>query len=65
MQESRRCSCPIGEELALSGVVDLLNDTAITYTDGNAAGSEGAIPAEMEMEEHAIHDALDRRHRHR
>ena len=49
---------PIGEEAALRGVVELLNDTAVTYTDGSAAGSTGEIPAEMEMEEHEIHDAL-------
>ncbi|MGH8979141.1 MAG: elongation factor G [Acidimicrobiia bacterium] len=49
---------PIGEEGALAGVVELLNDTAITYADGNATGAAGDIPAEMETEEHAIHDAL-------
>jgi elongation factor G len=49
---------PIGEEAALSGVVELLNDVAITYAGDSPAGKEGPIPAEMEMEEHAIHDAL-------
>jgi elongation factor G len=49
---------PIGEEGALSGIVELLNDTAITYANGNATGTVGDIPAEMETEEHAIHDAL-------
>jgi elongation factor G len=49
---------PIGEESALSGVIELLNDTAITYSDDSPTGSEGSIPAEMETEEHAVHDAL-------
>jgi elongation factor G len=49
---------PIGEEAALSGVVELLNDVAVTYTDGSPAGSEGAIPSDMETEEHEVHDAL-------
>ncbi|MDQ1519446.1 MAG: elongation factor [Actinomycetota bacterium] len=48
---------PIGEEGALSGVIDLLNDVAITY-DANGKGTEGPIPAEMEAEEHSVHDAL-------
>ena len=29
---------PIGEEAALTGVVELLNDTAVTYSDGNTDG---------------------------
>src|SRR5262249_5507641 len=49
---------PIGEEAALSGVVELLNDTAVTYTDGNAQGSVDAIPDDMATREHAVHDAL-------
>src|SRR4051794_37611744 len=49
---------PIGEEAALSGVVELLNDAAVTYAGGAPKGTEGAIPAEMETEEHAVHDAL-------
>ena len=49
---------PIGEEAALTGVVELLNDAAITYTGGSAAGTEGPIPGEMETEEHEVHDAL-------
>jgi elongation factor G len=48
---------PIGEEAALSGVVELLNDTAISY-NGDAKGSEGAVPSDMETEEHAVHDSL-------
>src|SRR6478609_11941149 len=49
---------PIGEEASLSGVVELLNDTAVSYSGDSPAGSEASIPAEMEMEEHAVHDAL-------
>ncbi len=49
---------PIGEESAFRGIVELLNDKAITYTDGKPAGTEGDIPAEMEAEEHSVHDAL-------
>jgi elongation factor G len=49
---------PVGEEAALSGVVELLNDVAITYDAGAPAGTEGAIPGEMESEEHEVHDAL-------
>ena len=49
---------PIGEETALSGVIDLLNDTAIVYAGDATSGTEGPIPADMESEEHAVHDAL-------
>src|SRR6476620_1326574 len=49
---------PIGEEAALSGVIELLNDTAINYAGDSPTGSEASIPAEMEMEEHEIHDSL-------
>jgi elongation factor G len=47
---------PIGEEAEFHGVVELLDDHAVHYVDGKA--TEGPIPAEMEMEEHSIHDAL-------
>lgn len=47
---------PIGEEAAFRGVADLLTDTAITY--GGGTPTEGPIPAEMEAQEHAVHDAL-------
>ena len=47
---------PVGEEAAFRGVADLLTDTAITYQDGRP--STGPIPAEMEVSEHQIHDAL-------
>ena len=47
---------PIGEEGAFRGVVDLLDDHAVFYTDGTA--TEGEIPPEMEVEEHSVHDAL-------
>ncbi len=49
---------PIGEEASLSGVVELLNDVAITYTGDAPAGKEGAVPSDMATEEHAVHDAL-------
>jgi elongation factor G len=49
---------PIGEEHALNGVVELLNDVAVTYAEGSAAGKEGSVPDEMESEEHSVHDAL-------
>ena len=49
---------PIGEEAAFRGVVDLLSDEAITYSDNRATGVTGAVPPEMEMKEHAVHDAL-------
>ena len=55
---------PIGEEADFHGVVELLDDDAVTtYVDGKA--TEGPVPAEMEMEEHSVHDALDRGHRRR
>ena len=47
---------PIGEEGAFHGVVDLLDDQAVFYTDGTP--TEGEIPPEMEVEEHSVHDAL-------
>ena len=49
---------PIGEEAEFRGVVDLLSDEAITYSGGNAAGVTGAVPSEMELKEHMVHDAL-------
>jgi elongation factor G len=49
---------PIGEEASLTGVVELLNDLAVTYAGGSPKGSEGEVPAEMESEEHTVHEAL-------
>jgi elongation factor G len=49
---------PIGEETSLTGVVELLNDLAVTYSGGSPKGSEGEVPAEMESEEHTVHEAL-------
>ena len=49
---------PIGEEANLNGIVELLNDVAVTYAANNPKGTEGAVPDAMESEEHAIHDAL-------
>lgn len=48
---------PIGEEASLGGVVELLDDVAVTYS-GGPHGTKGAVPADMETEEHAVHDAL-------
>ena len=47
---------PIGEEGDFRGVADLLSDTAITYSDGQAA--TGPIPEEMAVREHSVHDSL-------
>jgi elongation factor G len=47
---------PIGEEGTFRGVIDLLDDMAVTYSDGK--GTEGPIPDELVNEEHAVHDAL-------
>jgi elongation factor G len=50
---------PIGRESEFRGVIDLLSDTAVTYTgNGSAAGTEGPIPDDLAVEEHAVHDAL-------
>jgi len=49
---------PIGEEGALEGVVELLDDHAITYVGGSPQGTDGPIPDSMEAEEHAVHEAL-------
>ena len=56
---------PIGEEAALSGVVDLLNDTAVTYSGDAPTGTEGAIPAEMESRGARGARRARRGHRHR
>ncbi len=47
---------PIGEEASFRGVADLLTDTAITYDTGKPV--TGEIPAEMESQEHQVHDSL-------
>jgi elongation factor G len=49
---------PIGEEADLTGVIELLNDVAVTYSGGAPKGTEGEVPADMANEEHAVHDAL-------
>ena len=48
---------PIGAEAEFRGVVDLLLDEAVVY-DSAGKGSSGSIPSDMEVEEHAVHDAL-------
>ena len=47
---------PIGEEAELSGVVDLLTDTAYSYSDGRV--SSGPVPDGLAEQEHSVHDAL-------
>ena len=47
---------PIGDEAEFRGVADLLSDTAITYDGGQP--SSGPIPADMEAQEHQVHDSL-------
>jgi elongation factor G len=49
---------PIGEETDFRGVAELLDDTAVLYADTTGTGTSGAVPAEMESEEHSVHDAL-------
>lgn len=49
---------PIGEESELTGVVELLNDVAVTYPGDTPTGEEGPVPDAMETEEHTVHDAL-------
>ena len=49
---------PVGEETALSGIVELLTDVAVSYDGTSPVGRDGSVPAEMEYEEHSIHDAL-------
>jgi elongation factor G len=47
---------PIGDEVEFHGVVELLNDEAVLYDNGKP--TTGPVPAEMEAEEHSVHDAL-------
>jgi elongation factor G len=49
---------PIGEEADFHGVVELLDDSAVVYSDASGKGTSGPVPAEMESEEHSVHDAL-------
>ena len=49
---------PIGEEAGFHGIVELLDDTAVLYSEGGGKGTSGAVPPEMEPEEHRVHDAL-------
>ena len=49
---------PIGEEADFKGVVELLDDSAVLYSDASGKGTSGPVPAEMESEEHSVHDAL-------
>ena len=51
---------PIGEETGLRGVIELLDDTAVSYdgADTTGRGTVGPIPDELAHREHAVHDAL-------
>jgi len=49
---------PVGAEQALTGVADLLTDTAYTYSAGKCAGAIGPVPPEIAEREHAEHDAM-------
>ena len=49
---------PIGEEGDFKGVVELLDDSAVLYSDASGKSTSGPVPAEMESEEHSVHDAL-------
>ncbi len=49
---------PIGDEADFRGVIDLLSDTAETYSGGSPLGIEGPVPDDMAAEEHSVHDAL-------
>ena len=49
---------PLGEAAELSGVADLLTDTAIVYDDDHGHHHEGRIPPEMASREHEVHDTL-------
>jgi elongation factor G len=49
---------PIGAETEFSGVVELLTDDAVSYDGSSPKGTIGAVPPEMEYEEHSVHDAL-------
>lgn len=49
---------PIGEETEFAGVIELLNDVAVTYSGQQPKGIEGDVPGDMATEEHEIHDAL-------
>ncbi|MDH3306709.1 MAG: elongation factor G [Acidimicrobiia bacterium] len=47
---------PIGVEAGFHGIADLLTDTAYLYDSGH--GEKAPIPAEMEEQEHIVHDNL-------
>jgi len=49
---------PIGEEADFRGLIELLDDSAVLYSDSSGKGASGAVPPEMESEEHNVHDAL-------
>jgi len=48
---------PLGEEDHLHGVADVLSERGYTY-DGDGVGRSGDLPADVEVEEHRLHDQL-------
>jgi elongation factor G len=48
---------PLGEAASLHGVADVLSETALDYEPGGRHHTE-PLPADVEAEEHALHDAL-------
>jgi elongation factor G len=49
---------PIGDEADFKGVIELLDDSAVLYSDASGNGTSGPVPDDMETEEHSVHDAL-------
>ncbi|MGH9100201.1 MAG: elongation factor G, partial [Acidimicrobiales bacterium] len=52
---------PIGSEAGFRGVIDLLDDRATLYETAGGppvAGKEGAIPDELAVTEHSVHEQL-------
>lgn len=47
---------PIGEQASFHGIADLFRDRAFIYDSGHAVEAE--IPADMEEQEHRVHDNL-------
>ncbi len=49
---------PVGGGPDLRGVIDLLSDRAVIYSPGSTAGTEGPVPDDLAVTEHAVHEAL-------
>lgn len=58
-RQSVPVSIPIGSERDFKGVIDLIGMKAYTYkTDGDGKGAEGPIPADLQADAEAAHEAL-------